>query len=96
MQIHSSLKVATQVDKVVKKAYGMLAFIGQGVEYSNWKIMLQLCKTFVRILPEDVDVLERVQKRFTRMLPGLVDMDYEERLKKLGLFSLECRRMTGT
>ena len=45
MQNHSSLKVATQV---VKKAYGMLAFIGWGIEYRNWKIMLQLYKTLVR------------------------------------------------
>ena len=45
VQIHSSLKVATQVDKVVKKA----AFIGRGIEYRNWKIKLQLCKTLVRL-----------------------------------------------
>ena len=63
--------------------------------------MLQLYKTLVRPhleyyiqfwLPhyrEDVDALERMPKRFTRMLPGLEDMDYEERLNKLGLFSLE-------
>ena len=107
MQIHSSLKVATQVDKVVKKAYDMLAFIGRGVEYRNWKIMLQLYETLVRPHLEycvqfwwphyrkDVDALERVQKRFTRMLPGLEDMDYEESLNKLGLFALEHRRMRG-
>ena len=34
-----------------------------------------------------------MQKEFTRVLPGLEDMDYEERLNKLGLFSLERRRM---
>ena len=44
---------------------------------------------------KDVDALERGQKRFTRMLPGLEDMDYEERLNKLGLFSWELRRMRG-
>ena len=98
MQIHSSLKVATQVDKVVKKVYGMLAFIGRGVDYRSWKIMLQLYKTLVRLhleycvqfwLPhyqKDVDALERVQKRFPRILPGLEDMDYEERLNKLEFF----------
>ena len=44
---------------------------------------------------KDVDALERVQKRFTRMLPGLEDMGYKERLNKLGLFSLERGRMRG-
>ena len=45
MQVHRSLKVAAQVEKVVKKAYGMLAFIGRGIEYKSWQIMLQLYKT---------------------------------------------------
>ena len=31
--------------------------------------------------------LERVQKRFTRMLPGLDGLSYKERLDRLGLFS---------
>ena len=39
--------------------------------------------------------MERVQKRFTRMLPGMEGISYEERLEKLGLFSLERRRLRG-
>ena len=31
--VHRSLQVAAQMEKVVKKAYGMLAFIGRGIEY---------------------------------------------------------------
>ena len=30
--------MAMQVEKVVKKAYGMLAFIGQGIEFKNWQV----------------------------------------------------------
>ena len=44
---------------------------------------------------KDVEALERVQKRFTRMLPGMEGISYEERLEKLGLFSLERRRLRG-
>ena len=44
---------------------------------------------------KDVMALEGVQKRFTRMLPGMEDISYEERLNKLGLFSLERRRLRG-
>ena len=32
VQVHKSLKVAVQVESVVKKTYGMLAFIGRGIE----------------------------------------------------------------
>ena len=42
------MKVAAQVEKVVKKAYGMLAFIGRGIEYKSWSLMLQLHRTLVR------------------------------------------------
>ena len=42
-----------------------------------------------------VEALERVQKRFTRMLPGMEGINYEEKLEKLGLFSLERWRLRG-
>eukprot|EP00061_Rhincodon_typus_P005934 g26048.t1 len=37
--------------------------------------------------------LERVQKTFTRMLPGMDSLTYKEKLDRLGLFSLEHRRL---
>eukprot|EP00061_Rhincodon_typus_P018572 g47793.t1 len=40
-QVHSSLKVESQVDKIVKMVFGMLAFIGQCIEYRSWEAMLQ-------------------------------------------------------
>ena len=44
---------------------------------------------------KDIIKLERVQKRFTRMLPGLDGLSYKERLDRLGHFSLVCRRLRG-
>lgn len=39
--------------------------------------------------------LERRQGRFTKLLSGLESYGYEDRLTRLGLFSLEQRRMSG-
>ena len=50
--------------------------------------------SMVAVLPykKDKELLERVQHRFTKMFSGIKDKPYEERLKVLGLWSLEERR----
>ena len=105
--VHQRLKISMQVQQAVKKANGMLAFIERGFEYRNRDVLLQLYRALVRphleycvqlwspFLRKDVLALKRVQGRFTRLIPGMVGLMFEERLTRLGLFSLEFRRMRG-
>ena len=42
---------------------------------------------------KDIEIIERVQRNFTRRLPGFGTKSYQERLKLLNLQSLEERRL---
>ena len=81
----------------------MASSVGQS-RFKDPKIPILLYKSLVRphlefcspawnpYLVKDKKLLERVQHRFTGMFPELKKLSYEERLRKLQLWSLEERR----
>ena len=69
--------------------------------------MIGLYKTFVRPILEssvsawspwerrDIDAMEKIQRRATRMVPTIAGNDYDTRLKMCRLTTLERRRIRG-
>ena len=103
----SDLKFSRQCIEAEKKAQRILRYIKRQFSYRNREIVLNLYNSLVRprleyavqfwcpFYRKDIERLERVQARATKLIPELRNRPYVERLAELNLFSLETRRLRG-
>ena len=56
-------------------------------------ILEYCCVVWNSLLVKDINALEAVQRRFTKRIPGMKNHTYYQRLRALGIESLELRRL---
>ena len=104
VHIDSDLKFTIHCQEKINKANKVLGFIRHTFKHMDKDIFLQLYKALVRPHLEfasciwspkhkfNIDSIERVQRRATKIIPHLRNLTYKERLKYLNLETLSYRR----
>jgi ribonuclease P/MRP protein subunit RPP40 len=90
--------------KVCKACQIVIGLIKRNIKNRSKEGMLILYKTLVRplldycsqvwrpYLKKDINSLEKIQKRYTKMVEGCKNLKYEQRLKRLNLTTIEERQ----
>ena len=105
--IDSNLTFEDHIAMKVKKANTIMGLIRRSFTYLSCEMFKKLYVTFVRPhleyaqivwaphLKKHITLVENVQRRATKLVDGLKDFPYHERLQRIGLPTLVYRRARG-
>ena len=105
--VEDNLEFDQHIKGIVGRANRMLGLIKIGFACLDQEVFMNLYPVLVRPLLEycvqvwspykrkHINLIERVQRRATKLVPALRDLPYEERLWRLKLTTLEDRRTRG-
>ena len=102
--ITEDLKAKRHIAEIVKRCNRILGMIRRSITCKNVEIIMNFYKTLVRPIldygsaiwnpyqKQDIEKLEKVQRRATKIITGIRTLTYRERLKRCKLMTLEERR----
>ena len=105
--VDNQLKFSSHCDKIVNTANKLLGIMRRAFSFLDRTTFSLVYKGIIRpvieyastvyspLLMKDVNKLESIQRRATKMVIGMKEKTYEERLKYLDLPTLRYRRMRG-
>ena len=94
-------------EETIKKARNLSYLVMRSITFKTQDIMIPIFKAIIRPILEygnvvwspykrqDIDAIENIQRRYTKCIINMKGLEYEERLSKLKLPSLEYRRIRG-
>ena len=101
--MNANMKVSEQCRIAASNGNQVLGMIRRNITYKEKSLIVPLYKAIViphleycieawsPYLGKDIDMQAKIQRRATKLIPGLTDLRYEERLKECGLTTLETR-----
>ena len=107
LTISADMKVSEQCVTAAAKGNQIIGLIRRNIVYKEKEPIIARYKTIVRphldyciqswrpYRKKDIDILERVQRRATKMIQKLRNITYEVRIKECGFTTLETRRLRG-
>ena len=84
-------KTATVIRHVFNR--GARELLWPAFQYYVLPTLMYCAPVWGSYLQADIQLLERVQRRYTKFISGLYNLDYDSRLRELATLSLQNRRL---